>query len=148
MAAAVDGTVAVDSGQAGVYGGTPPSVSRSPVTHMGRGTQCRRLVLLCGTFFVIHLDVVCVQETSCAPTVSSVSKRISALPHNFIWGFFVIKSCYDIHEDLVLKAHLFWFHVCVSIFKRKKTWKNRRHANFLSQHIALLWQVMALRLPF
>lgn len=118
MAAAVDGTVVVDSGQSGVYGGTP-SVFRGRATHGRKDTlltagspNVERFSSSILMWFVFRRLSVPSQSPRCP-------KRISALPHDIIWGVFVIKSCYDIHEDLVLKAHLFWFHVSVSIFKRK-----------------------------
>lgn len=125
-----DGTEAVNSGQSGVYSG-PPSVS-GVQRCSGRRTHCWRLVLLCGPFSR-HPSWcgLCLGDSLCPFSLLGVpkkKKKISALPHDFIWGFLVIKSYYDIHEDLVLKALLFWFHVCVSIFKRKRLKKEKLKA--------------------
>lgn len=78
-------------------------------------------------------------------------KKLSALPQELIGEFLLVKSNYGIHEDLVLKAHLFWFHVCVSLFKRKKDLKRKIEGMLqISFHSTSPFsrQVMALRVPF
>lgn len=72
------------SGQSGALGRTPKCLGSSDAQ---TGHTVDGWFSSVDRFIVIHLDVVCVKETLCALSVSSVSKKISALPHNFIWGF-------------------------------------------------------------
>lgn len=74
-----DGTAVVGSGQSGALGRTPKSLGSIDVQTEGHTVD--GWFSSVDRFIVIHLDVVC------ALSVSSMSKKISALPHNFIWGF-------------------------------------------------------------